>query len=164
MRIRKEKTISEREALEKLEYLCAQSEQCQWGVREKLWKRGFNSTSTNKIIESLINQRFIDDSRFARQYCRQKLYVNHWGRKKIALMLASKRIDRATVAEVLDEIDEDEYIKIVIDTARNKARQIKEGNTYEGRTKLFRHLLSRGFESATISSIIRNPENSLWDS
>lgn len=157
------KTITAKEAIERLEYLCANSEQCEHGVREKLWKWKIIGAEADKIINTLIAQRYIDNSRFARQYCRQKLLINHWGKKKIALMLAAKRINRNIITEALDEIDSDQYGEALLTAARSKARQIKEGNTYEGRTKLYRHLVSRGFESQLISSIIRNPAVALWD-
>ena len=144
-------------ALTRLQDLCSRSEHSEGELREKMWQWGIKPEDATKIIVRLREDKFVDDRRFASAYCRQKLFFSHWGKKKIALSLAAKRVDRAIISETLAEIDPVDYQDILLAAMRTRARQIKEGNTYEGRTRLYRAMLSRGFESQLIGMIIRNP-------
>lgn len=150
-------------ALTRLQDICSRSEHSEGEFREKMWQWGIKPEDATKIIVRLREDKFVDDRRFASAYCRQKLLFSHWGKKKIALSLAAKRVDRAIISETLAEIDPVDYQDILLATMRTRARQIKEGNTYEGRTRLYRAMLSRGFESQLIGMIIRTPESGLWN-
>ncbi len=69
--------------------------------------------------------------------------------------MRQKRIDRHTIEQALDEIDEDEYTDILRHLIKAKAASIAEPDTYEGRTKLYRFGASRGFEPALVARILR---------
>ena len=43
---------------------------------------------------------------------------------------------------------------------RDRLRTMSDANSYEGRTKLFRYGVGRGYEPSLVASIIKNPE--LW--
>ena len=154
------KPITPQQAMIRLETLCASSEQCTYELRQKLFRWGVGSSDSEKIIESLQRRKFVNDERFTEAYVRDKYRFGKWGRRKIAMALAQKHIDRHVVADALDAIDEDEYAEILISVMRSKARGIKEGNTFEGRTKLFRSVASRGYETSLISSYIALDE--IW--
>ncbi len=64
------------------------------------------------------------------------------------------------VADALDEIDNEEYVSVLNAMMKARAKVIKEGDTYEGRAKLYRAAVSRGFESQLVSKIIR--AGGLW--
>ncbi len=64
------------------------------------------------------------------------------------------------IDEAVDELDTDEYYAVLSGFMKARAKSIKEGDTYEGRTKLFRAALSRGFESQLISRVIQ--AGGLW--
>lgn len=160
----KRKTLTPENALTRLEAECSRTEHCTSEMFERLRKWGITGATASKIVEHLQAENFINDRRYASAFVRNKLMFNHWGRRKISVAMMLKHIDRTIIREALEQIDETDYRDILLKTMRTKARQIKEGNTYEGRTKLYRAMLSRGFESAAISAIIRNPESMLWES
>lgn len=159
MRFQK-KTISADNALMRLENLCARSEHCEWELREKLRAWGVAGVDAEKILGSLRKARYYDDERFARAFARDKLLCNRWGKRKIALAMKAKRIDDAVIDEALDEIDTDEYVAVLSGFMHARAKAIKEGDTYEGRARLFRAALSRGFESQLVSRILG--EGGMW--
>ena len=140
----------------RLEALCAQSEQCSMDLRQKLYRWEISASDSEKILKHLTDLRFVDDARFAVAYCRDKCRFNHWGKIKIAYGLRSKHISSQHIQEALNAIDEDEYLQILENVVRVKAKSIKDVDTYEGRTKLFRYVASRGFEIGLISDIIKN--------
>ena len=154
------KRISADNALMRLENLCARSEHCGWELREKLRGWGISGSDAEKILDSLHRARYYDDERFARAFARDKLLYNRWGRRKISMAMKAKRIDNDVIDEAVDELDTYEYYAVLSGFMKARAKSIKEGDTYEGRTKLFRAALSRGFESQLISRVIQ--AGGLW--
>ncbi len=77
-----------------------------------------------------------------------------WGRYKIRLHLVAKHIDPDVIPESLREIDEEEYEESLKRVALNKSRGL-DLNTREGNVKLYRFLLTRGFESGLAVKIIK---------
>ena len=152
---RPKKRISEEVALQRLETLCAAGEHCRHELTEKLRKWGLTAQEATRILESLEQRRFVDDSRFASAFVRDKLLYNHWGKIKISLALRAKRIDPDIIDEALDEIDAEEYEEVAREFLAAKARTVKEGNCYDGRSRLYRHGLSRGFESPLVARIVK---------
>lgn len=142
-------------ALEKLENLCARSEQCEYEIRQKLARWLVPPAEADRIVGSLRSRRFVDDQRYAAAFVRDKYRFSRWGRIKISMALRLKRISRDTIEQALEEIDDDEYIAILRHLLRAKAATLAEPDTYEGRTKLFRFGASRGFEPALVASVLR---------
>lgn len=155
MRLQK-RQITPENALMRLENLCARSEHCEYELKEKLRTWGVGSDDSEKILTTLAKARFYDDNRFAEAFVRDKLLYNRWGRRKIVMALRAKRIDSHVIETALDTIDEDEYHSILKALLKAKARNLKEGNSYEGRTKLYRFALARGFESGLIAPLLRS--------
>lgn len=158
--LKDKKKITPQEALVRLEALCAQSEQCTSDLRHKLYKWEISQSDSDIIINKLSKTRFVDDSRFAVAYCRDKYRFNRWGRIKIICGLRAKQISSHDIQEALKTIDNKEYEDILVSVVKSKALSIKDVDTFEGRTRLFRAVASRGYESALIAKIIK--DQSLW--
>lgn len=150
------KSISPEEALAKAESLCCKAEYCTSDILTRLSRWGVSSSEAKTIIDTLIKKRFIDNTRFALSFTRDKYRFSGWGSAKIRFALHQKHIPSETISDAIaDGIDSEEYFGILLDSLRSKARSIKEGDTYEGRTKLFRFAASRGFEPDLISRAIK---------
>lgn len=142
-------------ALSRLETLCARAERCRYELEQKLRLWGISASDRDRILERLERGRYFDDSRFAAAFTRDKALYARWGRRKIEAALRLKRISSADIANAAAELDEDEYRSAMLDALAAKARSIKEGDTYEGRTKLYRFGLSRGYEPTLVAAAIR---------
>lgn len=154
--------ISASRALERLEVLCARSEQCTFDLRRKLSRWGVSEDDAARIMSSLCRARFVDDERFARAYVLEKVRVSRWGRVKIRLGLVAKRIDRDIIEVALEEeIDSREYEGNLIEILRAKMRTIDDPDSYEGKTRLFRHGVMRGYESREVVAAIKS--DGLWE-
>ncbi len=153
----KKTLVTAEKALERLEILCARSEHSEGELRQKLYRWGLSSADAERIIDSLRSRKYVDDERFARAYVRDKLRFSRWGRAKIRMGLIAKRVDSATITIAIDEeISEEEYESILIAVLKMKARSIDDADSYEGRTRLFRFGVSRGFEPGLVSNAIRS--------
>lgn len=148
--------ISPEMALSRLATLCARAERCRHELEQKLYAWGVPRAEGERLLRRLEEERYFDDSRFAAAFTRDKALYARWGRRKIEAALRLKRITAADIQAAFDELDEDEYRAAMLDALAAKARSIKEGDTYEGRTKLYRFGLSRGYEPSLLSEAIRS--------
>ena len=107
--------------------------------------------------DSLRRRRFFDDARFVHAFVTDKVRFARWGRIKIAMALRYKRIDSDIIAEALAEIDERAYTEALEAVIAAAVRRIGDdaAHTYEGRTRIFRAAVSRGFESDISAATIR---------
>ena len=139
------KEITEQEAFLQLATVCAQAEHCEKEMRDKLKRWGVEESAQNRIIQRLINERYIDDERYARAFVKDKIRYNKWGRRKVQQALWLKHIDSEIQQRVLDEIDENEYLDVLRPLLRQKRKTTKAQNDYELNQKLVRFALGRGF-------------------
>ena len=151
----RKKPITKEAALLKMADLCARGEHCAFEIREKLRKMQLAASDANEIVEYLEENRYIDDSRFARAFARDKVKFSGWGKNKIRMALAMKRIPSAEISSALEEIDPEEYIAVAVNAAKAKARNL-DLSDYNDKGKLYRHLASRGFEGSVISKAIQS--------
>lgn len=133
--------------------LCARAEHCEFEITEKLRRMQLSASQIREVLDFLVSERFVDNARYAAAYARDKVRFSGWGRAKIRMYLASKRIPSAMIAEALNEIEEKDYAEALSRAAASKAKDL-DLSDYDARGKLFRHLASRGFESTLISKEI----------
>ena len=150
------KVIPPEKALIRCEELCARAERCEHELREKMRAWLIDSRDIEAIINSLTTRRFLDDSRFARAFVRDKYRFARWGRRKIAMALKQKRIDSDTIDEALEEINQEEYTAVLRTLLKAKAAHMDRPLSYDDRVKLFRFAVARGFETQLISSMLKS--------
>ena len=139
------KEMTEQEAYLQLAALCAQAEHCEQEMREKMRRWEMNETIQNRVIERLTKERYIDNERYARAFVKDKIRYYKWGRRKVQQALWMKRIDNDIQQQVLDEIDEKEYLDVLRPLLKQKRKSVKAASDYEMNQKLVRFALGRGF-------------------
>ena len=144
------KAITEQEAYLQLAALCAQAEHCQQEMRDKLKRWDINESVQERIIQRLVNERYINDERYARAFVKDKIRYNKWGRRKVQQGLWLKHINPEIQQQVLDEIEDNEYLNVLRPLLRQKRKTIKAQNDYELNQKLVRFAIGRGFTSDII--------------
>ena len=133
------------EAFARLAAVCARGEHCEHDMVEKMRQWGLSDEDRAQVMERLVVGRFVDDARFARAFVNDKLHYTKWGRRKIEAALMMKRIDSNLIAEVLDEVDDADYVGVLRPLLRQKERTVRAASDYERRMKLTKFALSRGF-------------------
>ena len=141
--MKKEKT--EEEAFLQLAALCANAEHCQYGMLEKMKRWELSEEAQARVMAQLIEERYVDDRRYARAFVKDKIRYNKWGRRKVQQGLWMKRIDKEIQDEVLDDIDEKEYLDVLKPLLKQKRKSIKANSDYELNQKLVRFAYGRGF-------------------
>ena len=148
------KQKTEQEAYLTLAALCAQTEHCQWEMVEKMRKWEIPEEAQARIMERLVKERYVDDERFARAFAKDKVRYNKWGRRKVEQALWQKHIDEDIRKNVLNEIDDEEYLSVLRPLLKQKRKSIKAQNDYELNQKLMRFALGRGFTFDIIKQCI----------
>jgi regulatory protein len=148
------KIYSEEELLNSAASLCSASEQCKSDIKEKLRRRGASKEILDKIVERLLKEKFIDESRYAKAFVRDKYRFDKWGKLKIRMALKAKSISEENIDTAFGEIDLNEYRSNLSLLIQNKRKSVKAENDYELRGKLIRFALGRGYEMDDILSIL----------
>ena len=141
--MKKEKT--EEEAFLQLAALCANAEHCQYEMLEKMKRWELSDEAQARVMARLVEERYVDDRRYARAFVKDKIRYNKWGRRKVQQGLWMKRIDKDIQDEILDEIEETEYLNVLKPLLRQKRKSIKANSDYELNQKLVRFAYGRGF-------------------
>ena len=139
------KEMTEQEAYLQLAALCANAEHCQHEMLEKMRRWELSEAMQARLMARLVKERYVDDERYARAFVKDKIRYNKWGRRKVQQALWLKRIDDAIQQTVLDEIGDDEYLKVLKPLLKQKSKSIRAESDYERNQKLVRFALGRGF-------------------
>ena len=107
-------------------------------------------------MRHLIEERYIDNRRYAEAFVRDKYRFNKWGRIKIAQGLRMKGIDNDMIEAAMETINEKEYIDILRDLIKAKRKSTRGASEYEINGKLIRFATGRGFEFDTIRKCIND--------
>jgi len=142
------------QAFQKLAAICARSEHCQQDMLEKMRQWGVSDEEQAEVMRRLVNERYIDDARFARAFVIDKVRYNKWGRRKVEQALWLKHIDKAIATEALDDISDEEYLSVLRPLLKQKRRSTKAQSEYELTMKLIRFALGRGFTMDIIKQCI----------
>jgi regulatory protein len=148
------KTINPAEALEKAQRLCALEERCRYEIRKKLFDWGISSGDTEKIINQLTADKYLDEWRFARMFAVGKFHNNKWGKIKISYELLRKNIAKNIIEDAIRRIDEEEYTEALKRELLKKQKSICAGDDFELKAKLHRFASSKGYESDIIEKVL----------
>lgn len=126
--------------------LCAQQERCRSDIQDKLEAWQVEAGVAETVLEKLVNEKYIDERRFAGFYARDKFRFNKWGRNKIAWHLRQKKIDNAVIADVLSNLNDDEYQQTLFSLLKEKERSVAGRDFLKKKAALVRFAASKGFE------------------
>ena len=149
--------LSERDLLVKAQNYCSLAEHCIAEVREKLYQWGASNEVRDKIIDSLLDNGFIDEKRYAAAFVHDKVAFQSWGREKIRMMLLMKHIASPVVEEAICNIDEKVYNKQLAHLIEQKRQELLDSSVHHSsihHSKIARFLAQRGFTTEEIMSRI----------
>lgn len=148
------KTKSATEALQSLMRLCARAEKSSGDAMRLMRTWGVPETERQGVLTKLIEQRYIDDSRYAEAYTREKVQLAGWGARKIAMHLRQKGVAADIITTTLAHLDTDDMESRLEDKLRRKLRSTKAATDYELKGKLLRYALGLGYEYDVCSGVI----------
>lgn len=141
---RKAKTPEQ--ALSSLMRLASRAEKSSGDALRLMRGWGVDAAEQQKVLKKLTDLKFIDDSRYARAYVREKSGLNGWGAHKIRRMLAAKGIERGIIERALGEVERGAAAGKLHDMLARKMRTAKAADSYQLKGKLMRYGLSLGYD------------------
>jgi len=140
------KSFTFEEIRQKVVNYCVYQDRCHTEVEQKMKEFLLIDEAREEIMLYLLKENFLNEERFTRSYIRGKFYIKHWGRNKIRMNLKQKQISERLINTCFDEIDEDDYEKMIRKIYENYASRQKGLKEYQKKVKTMKYLMSRGFE------------------
>ena len=150
------KPLTPDQVLDKMAKYCAYQERCLKDVRDKLKTFEISEEEKTKILEYLLDNRFVNDERFAKSFVRGKINQSGWGVNKIRFHLVQKGIAKEVIDEALGQTDEEVYRQRLIDILQTKVKTVKADSEFEKKRKLAAYAMQKGFESALVWEILKD--------
>lgn len=127
-----------------LQNLCAKREYC----RSEILKKAETALegdrqAAQEMLDSLVEDRFVDDARYAGAFARERSSLTGWGPEKIRYSLMMKGISKADISAALEEVDQDAAAAKLLKLLTAK-RNALLGDPYI-KFKLIKYALSRGY-------------------
>ena len=144
-----------RELLQKAQSCCARDEKCRQQVKQKLLFWGATASQSEDILQQLMNENFIDEDRFAREFALGKFRINKWGKIKIALEMMRLHIPEGSIKGGLEAIDRDDYVSMLKKILLQRLNSLHETDREVARKKLATFAMGKGFEGELVWGVVR---------
>lgn len=147
----KNKSYSVDEALARMQSYCAYRDRCHMEVDQKLKEMRMIPQACEIIISKLIEDDFLNETRFAQSFARGKFRIKHWGKTRIIRELKQRQMSDYNIKKALKEIDEEDYIKSFHNLADRRLKQLENETDYHRKRRRFvSYLQYRGWETTLI--------------
>ena len=150
------KPLTPDQVLDKMAKYCAYQERCVKEVRDKLKTFDIAEEEKSKILDYLLDNRFVNDERYAKAFVRGKVNQSGWGVNKIRFHLIQKGIDKDIIDEALVQTDEEVYRQRLIEILKTKAKTIKSASDFEKNRKLAAYAMQKGFEGSLVWETLKD--------
>ena len=105
------------------------------------------SKAVDQIIDHLLRNNFLNETRFAQAFARGKFRTKKWGRNRIVNELKRREISKYNIQIALKEIPDAEYYTTFETLVEKRLLQlVSEKNILKRRKKLADYLFYRGWE------------------
>ncbi|MBA4196848.1 MAG: RecX family transcriptional regulator [Chitinophaga sp.] len=151
--------LTPEQALQKARHYCAYQERSHFEVKEKLYGFGLYKTEVEQLLSNLIEEDYLNEERFAKQFAGGRFRLKHWGRVKIEYELKQKKVSVYNIKKAIKEIEEDEYLAVLKSLAEKKWNSLKAEQYLNRIAKTTHYLLQKGFEQGLISNAIKELRN-----
>lgn len=142
----------EAKVTDRMRNLCSRREYCSSDIMKKAAAAlDGDEDMAAEIVSKLIDEKYIDDLRYASAFARDKSSISGWGEVKIRYMLSAKGIARDVIAEALGEVDDAKKVDRLEKLMENKARSLK-GNA-QARLKMLRFGMGRGYRYDEVAEV-----------
>ena len=150
------KPLTSDQVLDKMAKFCAYQERCVKDVRDKLKTFDIPAEEKTKILDYLLDNRFVNDERYAKAFVRGKVNQSGWGINKIRFHLMQKDIEKELIDEALGQTDEEVYRLRLIDILKTKSKTIKAESDFEKKRKLAAYAMQKGFEGNLVWEVLKD--------
>lgn len=150
------RTKTAEQALVSLMRLCAKSEKCSADARRLMRGWGVSVADAERVLQRLVAERFIDDSRYAEAFVREKINLSGWGVYKITATLRQKGIGAEIISSALELCSGVDMAERLTELLNRKLRTVKAKNSTDLRAKLLRYAAGQGYDFSTAREVVES--------
>jgi regulatory protein len=118
-----------------------------------------DAQAAKEVADLLVEDKYVDDLRYASAFARDKSAIQGWGEVKIRYMLSAKGVPRDVIDRALEEIDQDKADSRLEKLLQNKLKSLKDDP--QCRLKLLRFALGRGYSYDEVNDVVNSLLKSL---
>lgn len=149
------KPLSPDQVLDKMAKYCAYQERCVKDVTDKLKTFDLPEKDRQEILNYLIDNRFVNDERFAHAFVRGKINQSGWGVNKVRYHLMQKGIGKELIDEALQSFDQEAYRQRLVEVLKTKSKTVKAASDFEKNRKLAAYAIQKGFEASLVWEMLK---------
>ena len=140
-------------SLSRLQKLCSKAEYCTSDIRRKALKdlEG-DEEAAARVVASLVEDRYVDDARYASAFAREKAQIQGWGPVKIRFQLRAKGVKDSVITEALQEVEPQRAQDKLEKVLQTKAKTL-EGDP-QFKLKLLKFGLGRGYDYDEVENAV----------
>ena len=142
----KKKTLTLLEAQKKMEHYCAYQERCHKEVVKKLQELGMIPISVDTIVSKLVEDNYLNETRFAQSYARGKFRIKKWGKIRIRRELKARDLSDYNIKKGLEEIPDLDYNTTFWSLFEKRKKEVYENIPSVQKKKIISYLVYRGWE------------------
>lgn len=140
--------------LSRLQKRCSKAEYCSSDVYRKALKALDGDAETAaRVLAALVEEKYVDDVRYAGAFAREKAGLQGWGPIKIRFQLRSKGISEDAIAAALEEVEPGRAADKLERLLAAKAQTLEGDSQF--RLKMLKFGLSRGYEYAAVEEALK---------
>ncbi|MBQ2703300.1 MAG: RecX family transcriptional regulator [Alistipes sp.] len=152
--LKPKRTKSPEQALAALMRLAARSEKSSGDALRLMQNWGVDPSARQGVLQRLIDDKFIDDRRYAEAFVRDKMRFSGWGVFKLRAALRNKGISTDIVEDVLRMLDSNNMADRLRERLERKMRTTKYTTRYDLKTKLMRYGASLGYDFESVGDVV----------
>lgn len=142
-------------SLSRLQKLCSKAEYCASDIYRKALKdMEGDAEAAARIVASLVEDRYVDDARYAAAFAREKATLQGWGPVKIRFQLRGKGISEEAIRAALEEVEPEKAEEKLLRLLQTKARTLQGDPQFK--LKLLKFALSRGYNYDSVEKALAN--------
>ena len=142
----KKKILTLLEAQKRMEHYCAYQERCHKEVVKKLKELGMIPISIDTIVSKLVEDNYLNETRFAQSYARGKFRIKKWGKIRIRRELKARDLSDYNIKKGLEEIPDLDYNTTFWALFEKRKKEVYENIPPVQKKKIISYMVYRGWE------------------
>ena len=146
----KKNSFTLEEAQKRLEHFCAYQERCHYEVEQKLRELNMISSAQEIIITKLLEENYLNETRFSQSFARGKFRIKKWGKERIIRELKARKISDYNIKKGLKEISNEDYTETFYTLFEKRKASVDHCPRCDRKKKILDYMIYRGWEKEKI--------------
>jgi regulatory protein len=108
------------------------------------------SSAQEIIITKLLEENYLNETRFSQSFARGKFRIKKWGKERIIRELKARKISDYNIKKGLREISDEDYSETFYTLFEKRKASVGHYPLYERKRKILDYMIYRGWEKEKI--------------